>query len=145
MAETRLDLDSLLCFAIHSTAQAVGRANKPLLEKLGLTYPQFLVMLVLWSEDDQTVGAIGDRLFLESSTLTPLLKRLEAAGYLKRERCAEDERQVRIRLTDQGRALQATATGHHPNWVEQAYGADRDAAESLKRSVIALRERLRAP
>src|SRR4051812_28992647 len=86
MTETHLKLDEFLCFAIHSAAQAIGRANKPLLDKLGLTYPQFLVMLVLWAEDDQTVSRIGDRLFLESNTLTPLLKRLEAAGYIHRTR-----------------------------------------------------------
>ena len=75
--ETHLDLDQFLCFAIHSTAQAVGRANKPMLDQIGLTYPQYLVMVVLWAEDNQTVGQIGDKLFLESNTLTPLLKRLQ--------------------------------------------------------------------
>src|SRR5688500_2306623 len=83
-AEPRLDLNEFLCFAIHSTAQAVGRANKPMLDQLGLTYPQYLVMVVLWAEDDQTVGQIGEKLYLESNTLTPLLKRLEAVGYIRR-------------------------------------------------------------
>jgi DNA-binding MarR family transcriptional regulator len=142
MPESRLDLDSLLCFAIHSTAQAVGRANKPLLDKLGLTYSQFLVMLVLWSEDDQTVSGIGDRLFLESSTLTPLLKRLEAAGYVRRVRCTADERQVRIRLTEAGKALQERARQHSPDWVERAFGSDKDGAVALKARIIALRDQL---
>ena len=77
---TNLVLDDLLCFAFHSTAQAIGRANKPMLDKIGLTYPQYLAMVVLWAEDNQTVGRIGEKLLLESNTLTPLLKRLEAAG-----------------------------------------------------------------
>jgi MarR family transcriptional regulator, organic hydroperoxide resistance regulator len=142
MAESRLDLDSLLCFALHSTAQAVGRANKPLLDKLGLTYPQFLVMLVLWAEDDQTVGGIGDKLFLESSTLTPLLKRLEAAGYVRRVRCTADERQVRIHLTEAGRGLQERAKQHSPDWVERAFGSNKADAQALKERIIALRDRL---
>jgi DNA-binding MarR family transcriptional regulator len=142
MTETRLDLDEYLCFAIHSAAQAVGRANKPLLDKLGLTYPQFLVMLVLWAEDDQTVGSIGDRLFLESNTLTPLLKRLEAAGYIRRNRDAADERQVRIRLTEQGQALREKAKGEKIEWVDRVFDGDQDAARALRQRITALRDRL---
>src|SRR3712207_99901 len=87
-----LDLDDFLCFALHSAAQAAVRANKPALDELGLTYPQFLAMAALWAADDQTVGGLGAKLFLDSSTLTPLLKRPEAAGLVERARCAEDER-----------------------------------------------------
>jgi DNA-binding MarR family transcriptional regulator len=138
------DLDSLFCFALHSTAQAVVRANKPMLDTLGLTYPQYLVMVVLWAEDGQTVGSIGDRLFLDSSTLTPLLKRLEAAGLVRRARCAEDERQVRVSLTEEGKALEEEARKHRPAWVAWAFGANPEGAKALKESVVALRERLLA-
>lgn len=140
-APTPLLLDEMLCFAMHSTAQAIGRANKPMLDAIGLTYPQFLVMLVLWSEDDQTVGRIGDRLYLESNTLTPLLKRLEAAGHVTRLRCPEDERQVRIRLTEQGQALRAKAAAHRPEWLDRAF-ADRAALGDLRARIIELRDRL---
>ena len=140
--QTKLDLDNFLCFAVHSTAQAIGRANKPMLDKLGLTYPQYLVMVVLWAEDDQTVGRIGEKLYLESNTLTPLLKRLEAAGYVQRTRDAADERQVRIRLTDQGRALHDKAAEHPPEWVERCFGSDREAVRALQDRIVALRDRL---
>jgi DNA-binding MarR family transcriptional regulator len=142
MTETRLDLDQYLCFAIHSAAQAVGRANKPLLDKLGLTYPQFLVMLVLWTGDDQTVGSIGDRLFLESNTLTPLLKRLETAGYIHRTRDAADERQVRIRLTEKGQSLRETAKGEKIEWVDRVFEGDQDAVRALRERITALRDKL---
>jgi DNA-binding MarR family transcriptional regulator len=102
-------LDDQLCYAIYSAGMAIQRVYKPLLDELGLTYPQYLVLNVLWRDDDLTVGAIADRLALESSTLTPLLKRLETAGLLRRTRNPENERQVVIALTDQGRALQSRA------------------------------------
>ena len=144
MPEPTLDLDDFLCFALHSTAQAAVRANKPMLDELGLTYPQYLVMVALWAADGQTVGSIGDKLFLESSTLTPLLKRLEAAGLVRRARCAEDERQVRVSLTEKGEALRGKAREHHPAWVTRAFGGDPDGAEALTERVVALRERLLA-
>jgi MarR family transcriptional regulator, organic hydroperoxide resistance regulator len=103
-----------------------------MLDKLGLTYPQYLVMVALWAEDDQTVGGLGDKLFLESSTLTPLLKRLEAAGLVRRARCAEDERQVRVRLTEKGEALHDEARRHHPAWVARAFADDPEGAKALK-------------
>lgn len=106
-----LKLDSQLCFAVYAAAHAFTATYKPLLEPLGLTYPQYLVMLVLWQEDGMTVSAIGSRLGLDSGTLTPLLKRLEAAGLVSRIRDAADERQVRITLTGPGRALKAKAKG----------------------------------
>src|SRR5205807_9052080 len=93
-AELALRLDNQLCFAIYSTAHAFNRVYKPLLDKLGLTYPQYLVMLVLWERDGVSVKNIGERLFLDSGTLTPLLKRLEAAELIQRKRSTEDERQV---------------------------------------------------
>ena len=94
-----LDVDDHLCFAIYSAGHAFNRIYKPLLGELGLTYPQYLVMVALWAKDDQTVGSLGEKLLLESSTLTPLLKRLEGIGYLTRTRDPADERQVRVRLT----------------------------------------------
>jgi len=98
-----------LCYAIYTAGIAVQRAYKPVLDELELTYPQYLVLNVLWAEDEQTVGSIADRLALESSTLTPLLKRLETAGHLRRTRNLNNERQVLVGLTDQGRALQHKA------------------------------------
>ena len=100
-----LRLDNQVCFAIYSTAHAFNRVYKPLLDRLGLTYPQYLVMLVLWERDDIAVKEIGERLYLDSGTLTPLLKRLEAADLVKRTRSTADERQVLIALTAKGRAL----------------------------------------
>lgn len=102
-------LDNQLCFALYSSSHLLTKAYKPLLKELGLTYPQYLAMLALWEEDGVTVGALGERLFLDSGTLTPLLKRLEAAKLLKRERSGEDERQVFIHLTEKGRALKRAA------------------------------------
>src|SRR5258708_29630936 len=104
-----LRLGEFLCFAVYSANHAFNRVYKPLLDELGLTYPQYLAMVVLWEEDDQTVGSLGERLFLESSTLTPLLKRLEALGHVRRSRDPSDERQVRIRLTEKGHALRVPA------------------------------------
>ena len=98
-------LETQLCFAIYGAAHALTRTYKPLLEPLGLTYPQYLVMLVLWEEDDQPVRAIGDRLGLDSGTLSPLLKRLEQAGLVSRIRDSQDERLVRISLTPEGHDL----------------------------------------
>lgn len=104
-----LNLNNFLCFAIYSTGHAFNQLYRPLLDALQLTYPQYLVMVTLWDRDDVTVKEIGQRLFLESSTLTPLLKRLEGLGYLTRTRDAVDERQVRLRLTEDGRKLRAKA------------------------------------
>ncbi|MCV3738644.1 MarR family transcriptional regulator [Rhizobium sp. TRM96647] len=102
-------LHDQLCYAIYTAGIAIQRAYKPLLDELGLTYPQYLVLNVLWAEDEQTVVSIADRLALESSTLTPLLKRLEAAGHLRRTRNVSNERQVLVALTDQGRAMRHRA------------------------------------
>jgi MarR family transcriptional regulator, organic hydroperoxide resistance regulator len=98
-------LNEQLCFAVYSLSLAINKAYRPLLKKLGLTYSQYLVMLVLWESDQRTVSDIGEQLFLDSATLTPLLKRLEAAELLQRVRSSKDERQVIICLTDAGRGL----------------------------------------
>lgn len=102
-------LDDQLCFALYSTGLAMNKVYRKLLRKLDLTYPQYLVMLVLWEKDELTVSEIGGRLFLDSATLTPLLKRLEAAGLVSRTRSAADERQVVVALTGAGRAMAAEA------------------------------------
>ncbi|MFM9859552.1 MarR family transcriptional regulator [Pseudoxanthobacter sp. M-2] len=102
-----LPLDDQLCYAVYSAGMAIQRTYKPLLDELGVTYPQYLVLNVLWREDKQTVGGIAEELALESSTLTPLLKRLETAGLVRRTRNPDDERQVIIALTTEGRALRA--------------------------------------
>ncbi len=105
MDMNRLPLDRQLCFSLYGTSMAITRAYKPLLDALGLTYPQYLVLSVLWEEDGQTISAIASRLALESSTITPLVKRLEQAGFVERKRSAADERQVHVRLTQCGRDL----------------------------------------
>ncbi|MGP2435776.1 MarR family winged helix-turn-helix transcriptional regulator [Streptomyces sp. JW3] len=102
-------LDDQLCFALYAASRAVTARYRPLLDALGLTYPQYLVLLVLWERDSISVRDLGAALQLESSTLSPLLKRLEAAGLLRRERRADDERSVAIRLTEAGAALQERA------------------------------------
>jgi MarR family transcriptional regulator, organic hydroperoxide resistance regulator len=100
-------LDEQLCFALYSASMAIGRAYKPMLDKLGLTYPQYLVLHALWEQDGRTIGEIAERLGLESSTITPLVKRMEAASpaLLTRTRNPADERQVQVRLTDRGREI----------------------------------------
>ena len=102
-------LDNQVCFALYSASLAMTKLYKPLLDSIGLTYPQYLVMLVLWEHDGPTVSTLGERLFLDSGTLTPLLKRLESSGLIARERDPEDERRVRITLTAAGRDLRQAA------------------------------------
>lgn len=135
------DLSEFLCFAIYSAGHAFNRVYKPLLDELDLTYPQFLVMVALWAEDDQTVGSLGEKLLLESSTLTPLLKRLEAVGYVARRRDARDERQVRVRLTKEGAALRAKARDI-PGCILDATGLSVDRLRRLQGEISALRENL---
>jgi DNA-binding MarR family transcriptional regulator len=140
-AKSMLQLDQQLCFALYSASLAMNKVYRTLLAKLRLTYPQYLVMLVLWERDALTVSEIGERLYLDSATLTPLLKRLEAAGLLDRTRSAEDERQVIISLTTEGRALKKQA-GDVPADVFCATGCELDELVALKRQLTDLRERL---
>lgn len=105
MTDQTRPLDDFFCFSIYSTGLALNRFYKPLLDRLGLTYLQYLLLVVLRDRDDQTVSGIGEQLFLESSTLTPLIKRMESAGLVARRRDTRDERVVRVSLTDQGRVL----------------------------------------
>ena len=138
-----LKLDSMLCFAVYAAGHAFTRFYKPRLDALGLTYPQYLVFLVLWEQDGLTVKALGEKLFLDSGTITPLVKRLEARGLLRRQRDDEDERQVRIFLTAEGRALRAKALAV-PLAVGKALGEQAAEAGDLRRSLQQLRERLDA-
>ncbi|WP_323041880.1 MarR family transcriptional regulator [Gemmobacter sp.] len=136
-----LALPDMICFALYSASHAMQAAYKPLLDPLGLTYPQYLVLTGLWAQDDQTVGALGRALRLESNTLTPLLKRMEGQGLLTRSRDKADERQVRIALTDAGRALQARAA-HVPGGLLERSGLTADQAAALRDAVTTLRDRL---
>jgi DNA-binding MarR family transcriptional regulator len=109
MSDHRLRLDNQLCFPLYAAARAIMQAYQPLLAKLDLTYPQYLVMLVLWEEDGLSVKAVGERLYLDSGTLTPLLKRLEDGGFLRRTRAERDERVVELFLTAEGKRLKKRA------------------------------------
>jgi DNA-binding MarR family transcriptional regulator len=143
VSDQPLLLANQLCFAVYSTAHAFNRFYKPMLDRLGLTYPQYLVMLVLWEQDGLPVKEIGERLFLDSGTLTPLLKRLEAAGLVKRTRSREDERQVIVALTAQGEGLREKARGL-PLSVLAASQCSVAELGALKKEVEALRDRLNA-
>lgn len=132
-------LDDHLCYAIYSAGIAIQRVYKPLLDGLGLTYPQYLVLNVLWREDGLTVGGIAEQLALESSTLTPLLKRLEAAGLVSRTRNPENERQVVVALTEAGRALRSRA-GCVGESLLAASGQSPEQLGALNREVRALRD-----
>jgi len=140
--QTRI-LGNQLCFAVYSTAHAFNRIYKPFLDPLGLTYPQYLVMLVLWDEDEVTVKDLGQRLHLDSGTLTPLLKRLEANGLITRRRSATDERRVVIALTEAGHALNAKAADI-PREMLCATGLDVPSLLDLKNEMVALRDRMLA-
>ncbi len=139
--ETMPTIDQMLCFAVYSAGHAFTRFYKPRLDALELTYPQYLVFLVLWEKDDLTVKALGDKLFLDSGTITPLIKRLEARGLVERRRDEDDERQVRIRLTGEGRALKARAAAI-PLAAVQGSGLSLEGVDALRRELLALRERL---
>ena len=147
MDVTPLDLDRQLCFSLYRASRAVTRAYRPLLEELGLTYPQYLVMLVLWQEDGPVgVNDIGARLGLDSGTLTPLLRRLDHAGLVTRARSADDERQVVVSLTETGRALEKRATCV-PMSLLKASERPIDELQRLNAEIRSLRDALaeRAP
>jgi DNA-binding MarR family transcriptional regulator len=140
-ADNALNMEDFLCFAVYSAGHAFNRFYKPLLNALGLTYPQYLVMVALWSKDDQTVGDLGARLFLESNTITPLLKRLESLGLIARNRDPADERQVRVRLTEAGVALHERARDV-PGCVLEATGLSESQLQTLQKEISALRQSL---
>ncbi|MHC8327407.1 MarR family winged helix-turn-helix transcriptional regulator [Pseudomonas sp. MDT2-39-1] len=134
-----LKLSDFLCFAVYSTNLAFGKAYKPILEHLGLTYTQYITIVALWEQDNQTVGSLGEKLFLESNTLTPILKKLEAMGFLQRQRDPEDERQVRINLTKQGKALREDQP---ENGLAAATGLTQDEFTLLQKTIVTLRNNL---
>jgi DNA-binding MarR family transcriptional regulator len=132
-------LADFLCFAIYSTNLAYGRAYKPLLDELGLTYTQYIAIVALWEQDNQTVSSLGEKLFLESNTLTPILKKLEATGYLRRQRDPADERQVLISLTDAGRGLREKLGARN---LVKASGLSPEEFPKLQKAVVTLRNNL---
>ena len=138
-----LSLENQLCFSLYAAANAIKKAYRPLLEDLGLTYPQYLILIVLWRNDGQKVSDIGHRLNLDSGTLTPVLKRLEASGLVTRTRRLQDERQVEIRLTASGRSLRERAVPVRCEIVRQLNMSDLEIAglrEELNALITTLSE-----
>jgi DNA-binding MarR family transcriptional regulator len=136
-----VEIDQQLCFALYSTMLGMNKVYRELLKDLELTYPQYLVMLVLWERDGLTVGEIAERVFLDSPTVTPLLKRLETAGLVSRDRSPQDERQVLITLTDAGRALRKRSS-HLPQCIVDASDSDLSELMELRDRLLVLRERM---
>ena len=136
-----LRLDNQICFAVYATAHAFNRTYKPLLEPLGLTYPQYLAMMVLWEQNELLVKDIGSRLELDSGTLSPLLKRLEKAGFIERRRNQTDERQVYVRLTETGKKLEADAQAIMPEILQQT-ACSIDELSAIRDRLNALRSNL---
>jgi DNA-binding MarR family transcriptional regulator len=134
-------LGDFMCFAVYSTNLAYSRVYKPVLEQLGLTYPQYVTIICLWEEDNQTVKGLSGRLFLEPSTMTPMLKRLEAMGYVQRERDSEDERSVRVSLTDAGRELREAAFAYR-EVTAKASGLSQEEFRVLQKAIVNLRTNL---
>ena len=132
-------LADFLCFAIYSTNLAYGRAYKPLLDELGLTYTQYIAIVALWEQDSQTVSGLGEKLFLESNTLTPILKKLETTGYLRRQRDPTDERQVLVSLTDSGRGLREKLGARN---LVKASGLSPEEFPRLQKAVVTVRNNL---
>lgn len=129
-----IPLDGQLCFAIYSAGIAINRAYKPMLDRLGLTYPQYLVLHALWEADGLTIGAIAERLDLEPSTITPLVKRLEQAGFVTRQRNPDDERQVRVSLTKKGWSMREETVCLAETLLRRS-GLSVDKVKSLNRKV----------
>lgn len=142
-ADEALLLDQQLCFAMYSSTLLMTKLYKPHLDALGLTYPQYLVMLALWEQDDQVVNQLGARLGLDSGTLTPLLRRMEGHGWIARQRDERDERRVRVRLTPQGQDLKQRAR-EVPTAMRCLIGGSDDEMTSLRSALHALRRRLEA-
>jgi DNA-binding MarR family transcriptional regulator len=137
--DTNPKLADFLCFAVYSANLAFGKAYKPILEELGLTYTQYITVIALWEQDNQTVSSLGEKLFLESNTLTPILKKLEGMGYLERQRDPEDERQVRVSLTKAGRRLREKAFSMD---LVEACGLAPDEFSKMQKSIVNLRNNL---
>ena len=143
-ARGSLRLDDQLCFALYAASRAVTQRYRPLLDELGLTYPQYLVLLVLWEQGPTTVKGLADALQLDYGTLSPLLKRLAAAGLVERQRLSEDERSVEISLTPAGKKLKTRAS-RIPQLVVDAYNLDADDFAALRDSLRELAESVTAP
>jgi MarR family transcriptional regulator, organic hydroperoxide resistance regulator len=139
VAPTNPKLADFLCFAIYSANLAYGRAYKPILEQLDLTYTQYIAIVALWEQDNQTVSSLGEKLFLESNTLTPILKKLESMGFLRRQRDSRDERQVLVSLTDAGRRLREK--GLDINLVQES-GLSSEEFANMQKAVVTLRDNL---
>src|SRR5690349_21290124 len=139
--EVKSRLGSMLCFTVYSTAHAFNRAYKPLLDALDLTYPQYLAMFALWEKDNMTVKEMGERLHLDSGTLTPLLKRLEAVGLVRRARDTADERNVRISLTPAGKALHEKEMTVRQG-IFGACGASAEDLQALNAQLVRVRDKL---
>ena len=133
-----IPLDNQICFTLYATSMAITRTYKPMLDAMGITYPQYLVLTVLGEEDAMTIGAVAGRLALESSTVTPLVKRLEQAGLVTRQRSQVDERQVQVRLTEAGRALLVQSNCLGETLIARS-GMTAEGVEALNRQVQALR------
>jgi DNA-binding MarR family transcriptional regulator len=138
---TMLDLDQHFCFAVYSTAHMFNRLYRPMLDDLGITYPQYLVLVVLWHEGEQSVSSLAERLKLEPSTLTPMLKRLEKAGFVTRTRGARDERVVMIGLTDKGRATGAKVPSIN-GAIADAIGETPEQRKLVQDALLKIRDRL---
>jgi DNA-binding MarR family transcriptional regulator len=136
---TTPQLADFLCFAVYSANLAFGKAYKPILDQLGLTYTQYIAIIALWEEDNQTVSGLGEKLYLESNTLTPILKKLEAMGYVHRARDAADERVVRVGLTPEGRALRESAMNIT---LRESTGLTPEEFAVLQKAVVKLRNNL---
>jgi DNA-binding MarR family transcriptional regulator len=132
-------LADFLCFAIYSANLAFGKAYKPILDELGLTYTQYITIIALWEQDTQTVSGLGEKLFLESNTLTPILKKLEAMGYLHRQRDSADERQVLVSLTNAGRRLREKGLSMD---LVAACGLSAEEFPRMQHAVVTLRNNL---
>ncbi|AYV47646.1 MarR family transcriptional regulator [Caulobacter flavus] len=132
-------LADFLCFAVYSANLAYGRAYKPILDELGVTYTQWIIIVALWEEDGQSVKSLGDKLFLESNTLTPILKKLESLGFLQRRRDPSDERQVIISLTEAGRALREKGG---QRTLVKATGLEPDEFRQVQKTIARVRDNL---
>lgn len=139
-----LPLDNQLCYSLYAASMAITRTYKPLLDRIGITYPQYLVLHALWEQDGRTIGAIAERLALESSTVTPLVKRLELGGFVTRARNPADERQVQVRLTQRGAELREEC-GCLADALMERTGMTPDRLDALNRDVQALRDTLISP
>ena len=139
MATEQLKLANQLCFPLYAASRLITRSYQPYLNVLGITYPQYLVLLVLWEHDGLTVNEISNKLILNTNTTTPLLKRLEVLGIITRKRSGDDERKVLITLTDKGRSMELVAAG-----IPQKLGADLLPQGMNEKDLTDLRERLHA-